>query len=82
MNWESNGVNVMVTPVGLLRNYATAPFPIALPAAGMTIEELLKRMAIPAELVAIALVNGLQRPKSYQLAPGDVVKLLPLMGGG
>ena len=71
-----------VISVGLLRNYATAPSPISLPAAGMTIEELLKGMAIPTELVAMALVNGLQRPKSYQLAAGDVVKLLPVMGGG
>jgi len=73
---------VTVIPVGLLRNYAKAPSPIVLPCAGATIEELLKRLAIPSELVAIALVNGFQRPKSYQLAAGDVVKLIPLMGGG
>jgi sulfur carrier protein ThiS len=73
---------VTVIPVGLLRNYTKAPSPILLPCAGATIEELLKQLGIPSELVAIALVNGLQRPKSYPLAEGDVVKLVPLMGGG
>ena len=73
---------VTVIPVGLLRDYATIPSPILLPCAEATIEELLKRLAIPSELVAMALVNGLQRPKSYQLTEGDVVKLVPLMGGG
>jgi len=49
--------------------------------ARATIEQLLNRLAMPSELVAMVPVDGLQRPKSYQLAPGDVVKLVPLMGG-
>jgi len=73
---------ITVIPVGLLRNYTKAPPPIVLPCAGATIEELLRQLAIPSELVAIVLVNGLQRPKSYPLAEGDAVKLIPLMGGG
>jgi len=55
---------------------------MVLSCAGATIEELLRKLVIPSELVAIALVNGLQRPKGYQLAEGDEVKLVPLMGGG
>lgn len=73
---------VTVVPVGLLRNYATALDPIVLSCAGSTIEELLEQLAIPSDLVAIALVNGLQRPKGHRLVEGDVVKLIPLMGGG
>lgn len=73
---------ITVIPVGLLRNYATASCRIRLSPGGATIEELLKQLAIPSELVAIAVVNGLQRPKSHRLATGDVVKLVPLMGGG
>ena len=70
---------ITVIPVGLLLSYATAPGPVRLPCAEATIEEMLKRLAIPSELVAIALVNGLQRPKSHRLVAGDVVKLVPLM---
>ena len=73
---------ITVIPVGVLRDYATAPCPILLPSAELTIEQLLRQLAIPSDMVAIALVNGLQRPKSHQLAKGDVVKLVPLMGGG
>jgi len=73
---------VTVIPVGLLRNYVKSPPPLVLPCARATIEALLQQLAIPSELVAIALVNGLQQPKSYLLAEGDVVKLMPLMGGG
>ena len=67
--------------VGMLRKCATAPSPIAMLGARATIEQLLNRLAMPSELVAMVPVDGLQRPKSYQLAPGDVVKLVPLMGG-
>jgi sulfur carrier protein ThiS len=48
----------------------------------VTVEDVLVRLAIPSDLVAIVLINGLQRPKSHPLAEGDVVKLVPLMGGG
>ena len=75
-------MSVTVIPVGLLRNYTTEPQPIILDCAGDAIEELLEQLAIPSELVAIVLVNGLQRPKSYHLAGEDVVKLIPLIGGG
>jgi sulfur carrier protein ThiS len=75
-------VRVTVILVGLLRDYAIASSTVVLPRGGATIEDLLRRLAIPSELVAIVLVNGLQRPKSHTLANGDVVKLMPLMGGG
>jgi len=79
---DSEKMGVTVILVGMLRKYATAPSPTVMPCAATTIEDLLKHLAIPSELVAMALVDGVQRPKSYELAPGDVVKLLPLMGGG
>jgi sulfur carrier protein ThiS len=73
---------VTVIPVGLLRDYAVTSCQYHLPCTEATIRELLQHLAIPSELVAIVLVNGRQRPKSHRLETGDVVKLVPLMGGG
>jgi sulfur carrier protein ThiS len=73
---------VRVIPVGILRGYLAAPCSVRLAHAGQTLGELLVELAIPSGLVAIALVNGFQRPKTHRLAAGDVVKLVPLMGGG
>ena len=73
---------VKVILVGLLRDYGAPSCHFHLPSTQATVEELLEHLAIPTDLVAIALVNGLQRFKSHQLVAGDVVKLVPIMGGG
>lgn len=73
---------VTVIPVGLLRDYAAASGDYHLPCAEATIKELLQHLDIPSELVAVVLVNGHQRPKTHRLTENDVVKLVPLMGGG
>lgn len=75
-------MNCTLVVVGLLRDYADASSTVPLPAAGATVEEVMERLAIPPDLVAIVLVNGRQRPKCHLLTEGDVVKLVPLMGGG
>jgi len=73
---------ITLIPVGLVRDYAAISDRYHLPCSTATISEVLQRLAIPSELVAVALVNGRQRPKSHGLVTGDVVKLVPLMGGG
>jgi sulfur carrier protein ThiS len=73
---------IRVVLVGLLRDYGAPSRQFRLPRVQVTIDELLEHLAIPPDLVAIALVNGLQRSKSHQLVAGDVVKLVPIMGGG
>ena len=50
--------------------------------AGRTVYQLLEELGIPSDLVAVVMVNGHQRSKSYLLREGDQVKLIPLIGGG
>ena len=75
-------MHVTVIAVGILGHYIPPSSGTEVLFAGATIEDLLGQLGIPAELVAMALVNGLQRPKGCLLAAGDIVKLIPLMGGG
>lgn len=44
--------------------------------------EVLEALGIPSALVAIVLINGRQELKNYVLQDGDIVKLVPLVGGG
>jgi sulfur carrier protein ThiS len=55
---------------------------VVLPGTRVTVDELLGQLSLPPDLVAISLVNGLQRARSHRLVEGDVVKLVPIMGGG
>lgn len=70
---------VKVVPVGMLKNYLSETVR-ANPA--QTVHQLLDGLGIPADLVAVVMVNGRQEPKSYLLQEGDQVKLVPLVGGG
>ena len=72
---------VQIIPVGFLKPlFPTAP---ALEVeAGKSIDEVLAGMGIQADLVAMVLVNGRQAPKETVLHDGDVVKLIPFVGGG
>jgi len=73
---------VEITPVGLLKRYiGDRETPIVM-RGGQTVAEALEALGIPSALVAIVLVNGRQVGKSYTLQDGDVVKLVPLVGGG
>ncbi len=74
-------MSVRVIGVGLLRPLLPQG-EVALEASGRTVEQVLAELGIQSSLVAMALVNGRQLPKDTILADGDVVKLVPFVGGG
>jgi len=74
---------IEVIPVGLLKRYVgDRELPILVDGGNRTVDELLGELGIPSPLVAIVLVNGRQELKTHILQDGDVVKLVPLVGGG
>ena len=44
--------------------------------------EVIEDLGLNPDLVAIVMVNGRQKFKSYRLQDGDNVKLVPMVGGG
>ncbi|HTY77254.1 MAG TPA: MoaD/ThiS family protein [Candidatus Bathyarchaeia archaeon] len=50
--------------------------------AGTTVEEVVERLKIPAELSCMTVVNGHDAPPSQVLAPGDVLSMFPPLAGG
>lgn len=64
-------------PAGAGGNAATLELP-----EGATLAELERRLAIPADLPHLTLVNGQDAPSDRRLAPGDVVSLVPPLEGG
>jgi sulfur carrier protein ThiS len=50
--------------------------------AGATLDDLLRRLRIPAELPRLLLVNGHDVEPTARLSPGDVVSVLPPLVGG
>lgn len=73
--------NVQVTLVGLLKQYAPGQSSLTME-AGQTVMEVIRELGLDPDLVAIVLVNGRQKFKSYRLRDGDRVKLVPMVGGG
>ncbi len=49
---------------------------------GMTVGELLGRVAVPSDQIAFVAVNGSRAPLSQSLNDGDEVKLFQPVGGG
>jgi sulfur-carrier protein len=49
---------------------------------GSTVQDVLDRLTIPPNEVAILLVNGKEGERSRQLGAGDAVSLFPAVGGG
>lgn len=74
--------HVEITPVGLLKKYIGDKETPIVTGEGQTVAEILEALGIPSVLVALVLINGRQELKSYVLQDGDVVKLVPLVGGG
>jgi sulfur carrier protein ThiS len=74
--------SVEITPVGLLQKYIGDRETPIVTRGGQTVAEVIETLAIPAALVAVVLINGRQELKNYVLQDGDVVKLVPLVGGG
>ncbi|HIP96150.1 MAG TPA: MoaD/ThiS family protein [Anaerolineae bacterium] len=78
----SDDSSVTLVTVGLLKKYAGDRERLSVPARGRTVAEILAELGIPSALVAIVMVEGRQVMKDYVPRAGDVVKLIPLMGGG
>ena len=74
--------SVEITPVGLLKKYIADRETPIVTGEGQTVAEVLEALGIPSMLVALVLINGRQELKDYVLQDGDVVKLVPLVGGG
>ena len=71
-----------MTPLGLLKRHIGDRETPILTEEGQTVAEILEALGIPSGLVAIVLINGRQELKNYVLQDGDVVELVPLVGGG
>ncbi|MEE9491363.1 MAG: MoaD/ThiS family protein [Dehalococcoidia bacterium] len=71
-----------IAPLGLLKRYIEDRETPILTEEGQTVAEVLEALGIPSGLVAIVLINGRQESKNYVLQDSDVVKLVPLVGGG
>jgi sulfur carrier protein ThiS len=71
-----------IAPLGLLKRYIEDRKTPILTEEGQTVAEVLEALGIPSGLVSIVLVNGHQELKSYVLQNGDVLELVPLVGGG
>ncbi|MDH4208948.1 MAG: MoaD/ThiS family protein [Anaerolineae bacterium] len=67
--------------VGLLQKYGPEKASIHME-PGQTVSDAVLSLGVNPDLVAIVMVNGRQRSKTYRLEPGDKVKLLPMVGGG
>ena len=75
-------VHAKIAPLGLLKRYIGDRETPILTEEGQTVAEILETLGIPSGLVAIVLINGRQELKNYVLQDGDVVELVPLVGGG
>ncbi len=73
--------NVHLTLVGLLKKYGPAQSSLTVE-PGRTVMEVIEDLGLNPDLVAIVMVNGRQKFKSYRLQDGDNVKLVPMVGGG
>jgi sulfur carrier protein ThiS len=73
---------VHIIPVGYLRSYCSSDAVTLDVGAGKTIEQILAELDLNPDLVAMVLVNDRQAPASTTLVDGDVVKLIPFIGGG
>jgi len=73
---------VEVIPVGLIETKLDGKIQRHMDVAGMTVEEFLSQLPIQPALVAFTVVNGQLVPRSHRLVDGDVIKLVPMLGGG
>lgn len=73
--------NVHLTLVGLLKKYGPAQSSLTVE-PGRTVMDVIEDLGLNPDLVAIVMVNGRQKFKSYRLQDGDNVKLVPMVGGG
>ncbi len=75
-------MQIKIKLMGMLRDKTPEGGSIELP-AGATIADSLVALDIDVGSVQVFTVNGqLQRDKSYQLADGDELSVIPPVGGG
>lgn len=74
-------MSAQIKSLGMLKNYAGGKTEIVVD-AGNTVRETLRALNIPAELVALVLVNNTPQTKEYRLQDGDVITLMAIVGGG
>jgi sulfur carrier protein ThiS len=73
--------SVQLTLVGMLKKYGPPQSTVTVE-PGRTVREEIEDLGLDPDLVAVIMVNGRQRYKSYRLQAGDRVKLVPMVGGG
>lgn len=70
-----------IKPTGALKSYTGGQAEVDVE-AGRTVREAIAALGIPPEVVAMVLVNDVQRSKDYILQDEDVVRLIMVVGGG
>lgn len=50
--------------------------------AGTKVREIIQQLRITEEILGIALINGVYALKDEELKEGDILALLPILGGG
>ncbi len=68
-------------PIGLLKTYTQGDVTLSFDAP-ITIRHGLHQIGIPADLVALVLVNGKQATKDTPLNDNDEIQLIAVLGGG
>jgi len=68
-------------PAGALKKYIDDREEVEIE-SGRTIRQVLSELGIPAEIVALVVVNEEQKSKDYTLEDNDVVRILAVIGGG
>jgi len=79
---EEENIVVEIIPVGLIKEKFAGKIPHHVDAAGLTVQELLSRLPIQSDLVAFTVVNGRLVSRDHHLSDNDVIKLVPMVGGG
>jgi sulfur carrier protein ThiS len=75
-------MSAWIRPTNLLKSYTGGKTNIPVEIDGKNVKEFLILLKIPAELVALVVVNGVAQSKEYVLQDEDVIQLIPVVGGG
>ncbi len=76
---------VQIKPAGLLKSYTGEQAIITIETSELgnkSVRDILLALNIPSGMVAMVLVNGVLQEKDYISRDGDVIQLVPLIGGG
>lgn len=74
-------MSAQLRALGILKSYIGGENEIAIE-SGNTVRETLRALHIPAEIVALVLVNDAPQSKEYRVQAGDVIQLIAVVGGG